>query len=84
MSNLVLNHLAPKGFLRAAINMSNFLLVTGKKSNGDPTYKSNLAKALAKIDKLIIDVITETNTDLLIKINGILVILLLNQKELKL
>ena len=28
------------------------------------TYKSNLAKALAKIDKLIIDVITETNTDL--------------------
>ncbi|MDA9042353.1 zinc ABC transporter substrate-binding protein [Candidatus Pelagibacter sp.] len=27
-------------------------------------YKSNLAKALAKIDKLIIDVITETNTDL--------------------
>ena len=27
-------------------------------------YKSNLAKALAEIDKLIIDVITETNTDL--------------------
>jgi zinc transport system substrate-binding protein len=28
------------------------------------TYKSNLTKALAIIDKLIIDVITETNTDL--------------------
>ena len=33
-------------------------------SKNAPTYKSNLAKALAKIDKLIIDVITETNTDL--------------------
>ena len=48
MSNLVLNQLAPKGFLRAAINMSNFLLVTGKKSNGDPDGVSpDLAKALA-------------------------------------
>ena len=48
MSNLVLNHLAPKGFLRAAINMSNFLLVTGKKSNGDPDGVSpDLAKELA-------------------------------------
>ncbi|MDA7806352.1 zinc ABC transporter substrate-binding protein [Candidatus Pelagibacter sp.] len=28
------------------------------------TYKSNLAKAISEIDKLIIDVITETNTDL--------------------
>jgi len=33
-------------------------------SKNTTTYKSNLAKALAKIDKLIIDVITETNTDL--------------------
>lgn len=29
--------LAPTGKLRAAINMSNFLLVTGKAENGDPT-----------------------------------------------
>jgi polar amino acid transport system substrate-binding protein len=29
--------LAPTGVLRAAINMSNFLLVTGKAPNGDPT-----------------------------------------------
>ena len=33
-------------------------------SKNAATYKSNLAKALAEIDKLIIDVITETNTDL--------------------
>ena len=33
-------------------------------SKNASTYKSNLAKALAEIDKLIIDVITETNTDL--------------------
>jgi len=33
-------------------------------SKNASTYKSNLVKALAKIDKLIIDVITETNTDL--------------------
>ena len=33
-------------------------------SKNASTYKSNLAKALAKIDKLIIDVITETNTNL--------------------
>ena len=28
--------LAPTGTLRAAINMSNFLLVTGKTESGDP------------------------------------------------
>ena len=33
-------------------------------SKNASTYKSNLTKALAKIDKLIIDVITETNKDL--------------------
>ena len=33
-------------------------------SKNASTYRSNLAKALAEIDKLIIDVITETNTDL--------------------
>ena len=33
-------------------------------SKNAASYKSNLAKALAKIDKLIINVITETNTDL--------------------
>ena len=33
-------------------------------SKNTSTYNSNLTKALAKIDKLIIDVITETNKDL--------------------
>ena len=33
-------------------------------SKNTSTYKSNLAKAKSKIDKLIIDVITETNKDL--------------------
>ena len=28
--------LAPTGTLRAGINLSNFLLVTGKAANGDP------------------------------------------------
>ena len=47
MSDLVLKHLAPKGYLRAAINLSNFLLVTGKDSNGNPEGVSpEMAKAL--------------------------------------
>ena len=48
MTSLILDKLAPKGFLRAGINLSNFLLVTGKKSNGDPEGVSpDMAKALA-------------------------------------
>ena len=40
--------LAPHGVLRAAINMSNFLLVTGKAANGDPEGVSpSMAKAIA-------------------------------------
>jgi len=35
-SPAVIAELAPTGALRAAINMSNFLLVTGKAANGDP------------------------------------------------
>ena len=54
MTNLILDKLAPKGFLRAGINLSNFLLVTGKKSNGDPEGVSpDMAKALA--DELGVD-----------------------------
>ena len=33
----VKSELAPTGVLRAAINMGNFLLVTGKSPSGDPT-----------------------------------------------
>ena len=32
----VIRELAPSGVLRAAINLSNFLLVTGRAANGDP------------------------------------------------
>ena len=40
--------LAPTGVLRAAINMGNFLLVTGKAPNGDPTGVSpDMAVAIA-------------------------------------
>jgi polar amino acid transport system substrate-binding protein len=41
--------LAPTGMLRAAINMGNFLLVTGKAPNGDPTGVSpSMAAAIAE------------------------------------
>jgi len=47
----VRDELAPTGTLRAAINMSNFLLVTGKTPDGDPEGVSPaLARAIA--DKL--------------------------------
>src|SRR4051812_6956344 len=43
--------LAPHGVLRAAINMSNFLLVTSRAPNGDPAGVSpDMARAIA--DKL--------------------------------
>ena len=48
LSNLVLKQLAPKGYLRAAINLSNFLLVTGQDGDGNPQGVSpDMAKALA-------------------------------------
>lgn len=44
----VITELAPTGVLRAAINMSNFLLVTGKTPSGDPSGVSpDMAAALA-------------------------------------
>jgi polar amino acid transport system substrate-binding protein len=36
MPSTVVTELAPTGALRAAINLSNFLLVTGKSASGDP------------------------------------------------
>lgn len=45
----VIAELTPKGVLRAGINMSNFLLVTGKAANGDPTGVSpDMAAAIAE------------------------------------
>jgi polar amino acid transport system substrate-binding protein len=47
-SSQVIAELAPTGVLRAAINMGNFLLVTGKDPNGDPSGVSpDMAAALA-------------------------------------
>ena len=47
-SDLIKSQLAPHGVLRAAINMGNFLLVTGKAANGDPDGVSpDMARAIA-------------------------------------
>ena len=55
----VIKQLAPRGYLRAAINLSNFLLVTGKESNGDPQGVSpDMAKALANELNVDIKLIT--------------------------
>ena len=55
----VIKQLTPKGYLRAAINLSNFLLVTGKESNGDPQGVSpDMAKALANELNVDIKLIT--------------------------
>ena len=44
----IIAELAPHGVLRAAINMGNFLLVTGKAPNGDPDGCSpDMARAIA-------------------------------------
>jgi polar amino acid transport system substrate-binding protein len=48
MSPEIKAQLAPHGVLRAAINMGNFLLVTGRAENGDPTGVSpSMAAAIA-------------------------------------
>ena len=47
-SSQVISELAPTGALRAAINMGNFLLVTGKTPSGDPSGVSpGMAAAIA-------------------------------------
>lgn len=49
MSAEVLAQLAPTGVLRAGINMSNFLLVTGRSASGDPEGVSpSMARAVAE------------------------------------
>ena len=48
MSPEIVAQLAPTGVLRAGINLSNFLLVTGRSASGDPEGVSpSMAKALA-------------------------------------
>lgn len=49
MNTDILAQLAPTGVLRAGINMSNFLLVTGRSANGDPDGVSpGMARAIAE------------------------------------
>jgi polar amino acid transport system substrate-binding protein len=49
MSPEILAQVAPTGVLRAAINMSNFLLVTGRGPNGEPDGVSpGMARAIAE------------------------------------
>jgi polar amino acid transport system substrate-binding protein len=48
MSPEIKSQLAPHGVLRAGINMSNFLLVTGRSASGDPEGVSpSMARAIA-------------------------------------
>jgi polar amino acid transport system substrate-binding protein len=48
-SQEIVSELAPTGVLRAAINMGNFLLVTGKSASGDPEGVSpDMARAIAE------------------------------------
>ena len=48
MTPEIKSELAPHGVLRAAINMSNFLLVTGRSASGDPEGVSpSMARAIA-------------------------------------
>jgi polar amino acid transport system substrate-binding protein len=48
MSQAIVSELAPHGVLRAAINMGNFLLVTGRTPSGDPAGVSpDMAAAIA-------------------------------------
>jgi polar amino acid transport system substrate-binding protein len=48
MSDKAKAELAPMGVLRAGINLSNFLLVTGRSANGDPEGVSpDMARAIA-------------------------------------
>jgi polar amino acid transport system substrate-binding protein len=49
MSSDLVSELAPTGVLRAGINLSNFLLVTGKSASGDPEGTSpDMAREIAR------------------------------------
>jgi polar amino acid transport system substrate-binding protein len=56
MTIAVKSELAPRGVLRAGVNMSNFLLVTGRSPSGDPQGVSpDMARAIA--DRLGVPVV---------------------------
>jgi len=49
MPHELVNELAPTGILRAGINLSNYLLVTGKSQSGEPEgVAPDMARAIAE------------------------------------
>ena len=65
MSELIRKQLAPHGVLRVGINLANFLLVTGRSSNGDPEgVSADMASAIAqKLDMPVQFVLYDTPGD---------------------
>ncbi len=58
MSDTIAEQLAPTGVLRAGINMSNFLLVTGRTESGDPDGVSpDMARALGERLGLVVKMV---------------------------
>ena len=62
MNKVIIEQLAPTGVLRAGINMSNFLLVSGKNEEGAPVGVSpDMANALAKKIGVPLQLVTYKN-----------------------
>ncbi len=63
---LVVQQLAPKGVLRAGINMSNFLLVNGKTESGDPVgVAPSMAAEVARLLGVTLQLVPFANPGLL-------------------
>ena len=63
---LVLQQLAPKGVLRAGINMSNFLLVNGKTDSGEPVgVAPSMAAEVARLLGVALQLVPFANPGLL-------------------
>lgn len=70
-SQEIISQLAPTGTLRAGINMSNFLLVTGKTSSGDPDGVSpDLAREIAKRLGVPVKLVPFPSPDKLVEVAG--------------
>ena len=63
---LVVQQLAPRGVLRAGINISNFLLVTGKTESGDPVgVAPSMAAEIARLLGVTLQLVPFANPGLL-------------------
>lgn len=66
LAPLVVQQLAPKGVLRVGINMSNFLLVTGKTEDGDPVgVAPSMATEIARLIGVPLQLVPFANPGLL-------------------